>query len=96
MDLDTVILPGAQSLMTAMLTDAWVPSPFTRLDRPNPAPTVDLTMHFRAAGERVEWPALVVFRSRFAHGGFFEEDGEIWSQDGRLLAQSRQLGLLTA
>lgn len=23
MDLDTVILPGAQSLMTAMLTDAW-------------------------------------------------------------------------
>ena len=88
--------PPLDAFALAMLTDAWVPSPFVRLDRPSPAPTVDLTMHFRAPGERVEWPALVVFRSRFAHGGFFEEDGEIWSQDGRLLAQSRQLGLLNA
>ena len=88
--------PPLDAYALAMLTDAWVPSPFVRLDRPSPAPTVDLTMHFRAPGEAVAWPALVVFRSRFAHGGFFEEDGEIWSQDGRLLAQSRQLGLLTA
>ena len=87
--------PPLDAFALAMLTDAWVPSPFVRLDRPVGAPTVDLTMHFRAPGERVEWPALVVFRSRFAHGGFFEEDGEIWSRDGRLLAQSRQLGLLT-
>jgi acyl-CoA thioesterase len=86
--------PPLDAFALAMLTDAWIPSPFVRLTQPNPAPTVDLTMHFRAPGERVEWPALVVFRSRFAHGGFFEEDGEIWSQDGRLLAQSRQLGLL--
>lgn len=87
--------PPLDALALAMLTDAWVPSPFVRLAAPVGAPTVDLTMHFRAPGEQVDWPVLVVFRSRFAHAGFFEEDGEIWSADGRLLAQSRQLGLLT-
>jgi len=87
--------PPLDAMALAMLTDAWVPSPFVRLSGPSGAPTVDLTMHFRAPGEQVSWPALVIFRSRFAHGGFFEEDGEIWSQDGRLLAQSRQLGLLS-
>ena len=79
----------------AMLSDAWVPSPFVRLDRPVPAPTVDLTVHFRAPELVVAGPVLVAFRSRFAHAGFFEEDGECWSADGRLLMQSRQLGLLS-
>ena len=59
-----------------------------------PAPTVDLTVHFRAPEVVAAEPVLAAFRSRFAHGGFFEEDGEVWSADGVLLAQSRQLALL--
>ena len=39
---------------------------------------------------------LAVFRTRTARDGFLEEDSEIWSRDGRLVAQSRQLGLLLA
>ena len=83
----------------AMYADAWLPSPMPLLDRPALAPTVDLTIHFRApaaAAEIVDEPVLAVFRSSTAAGGFFEEDGEVWSRDGVLLAQSRQLALLLA
>jgi acyl-CoA thioesterase len=87
--------PPLDAFALAMLSDAWIPSPFVRTPAPFGAPTVDLTIHFRAPGVLAQWPVLVSFRSRFAHAGFFEEDGEMWSADGRLLAQSRQLGLMT-
>jgi acyl-CoA thioesterase len=77
----------------AMFADAWWPAPLPRLTRPASLPTVDLTVHFRSP-PRDAGPVLAVFRSSTAAGGFFEEDGELWSQDGVLLAQSRQLALL--
>ena len=63
---------------------------------PNPAPTIDITIHFRSAlgprpaGELV----LARSRTRLVHEGFFEEDAEVWAADGTLLAHSRQLALL--
>jgi acyl-CoA thioesterase len=82
----------------AMFADGWFPSPWVRLREPVPAPTIDLTVHFRApaaaAALETGEPVLAVFRARTAAGGFFEEDGELWSRDGVLLAQSRQLALL--
>lgn len=86
--------PPLDACALAMLSDAWIPSPFVRAAAPFAAPTIDLTIHFRAPDVIAEWPVLARFRSRFAHAGFFEEDGELWSADGRLLAQSRQLGLM--
>jgi acyl-CoA thioesterase len=84
--------------LAAAILDAWFPAPFIRLDRPVPAPTIDYTVHFRAPLPRpdatIADPYLATFRSGLARGGFFEEDGELWSQDGNLLAQSRQLALL--
>ena len=41
-------------------------------------------------------PGHVRARYRLSRDGFIEEDGEIWSRDGRLIAQSRQLALLQA
>jgi acyl-CoA thioesterase len=82
----------------ALYADAWWPPVFTRLQTPVPAPTVDLTIHFRnptaAAAQDPDEPVLAVFRSATSEGGFVEEDGELWSPDGVLLAQSRQLALL--
>jgi acyl-CoA thioesterase len=84
--------------LAAAILDAWFPAPFIKLDGPVPAPTIDYTVHFRAPlpepGAAAEDPYLATFRSGLARGGFFEEDGELWGQDGSLLAQSRQLALL--
>jgi acyl-CoA thioesterase len=89
---------ATDAIALAMFADAWWPTPWVRLREPVAAPTLDLTVHFRApraaaalaAGE----PVLAVFRSTTAADGFFEEDGELWTRDGVLLAQSRQLALL--
>jgi acyl-CoA thioesterase len=87
---------GAQNVdhhVVVALTDAWMPAVFTKLARRGAVPTVDLTVHFREPPPmRPEW-CLVRFRTRHVSHGYLEEDGDVWSADGRLLAQSRQLGL---
>lgn len=85
-------------LAIATFTDSWAPMPYTQLERGAGAPTLDLTIHFRDHGwyERASDEAFVLaeFRTRVLAGGLFEEDGELWSDDGVLLAQSRQLAML--
>jgi hypothetical protein len=82
-------------LLAAAYTDAWPPAIFTRLPTFAIVPTIDLTIHFREPlpldGAREEDSCLAVFRTTKAREGVFEEDGEVWSADGRLLVQSRQL-----
>lgn len=80
----------------AAFTDAWPPAVFSRLALPLGVPAVDLTIHFRHAAPRVPGWSLVRFRTNLAAEGYLEEDGEVWSADGRLLAQSRQLAVLLA
>jgi acyl-CoA thioesterase len=82
-------------LALTALSDGWMPAAFSKLGRPFGAPTVDLTIHFRAPVASGEW-VLADYRSRFSAGGVWEEDGELWAADGTLLAQSRQLALIRA
>jgi acyl-CoA thioesterase len=88
---------SADALLLAALTDAWFPQIFTRLTAPIAAPTIDLTIHFRAhlplAGAQPDDWYLLAVSTQLATEGFFEEDTVIWSRNGRLLAQSRQLAL---
>jgi acyl-CoA thioesterase len=81
--------------------DAWPPAVFVSDALPRVAggvPTLDLTVHVRtplpAPDVGADDPVLVVFRTREVSQGLLEEDGEIWSPGGRLLAHSRQLALL--
>ena len=82
------------ALAVAVLADAWFPAPWTRLRALAPAPTIDLTLHFRAPLPIDDSLLLGRFRTRLVRDGFFEEDGELWAPDGTLIAQSRQLALL--
>jgi acyl-CoA thioesterase len=85
--------------LLAFFADALVPAPFMRTGVPAPAPTIDLTVHFRVALPRegqLDPHELCLARTRASviHEGFFVEDGVIWAQDGTLLAESRQLAIL--
>jgi acyl-CoA thioesterase len=84
----------------AAMTDAWVPPVFSRVGARMFVPTIDLTVHFRTSLPLVIATAddfmLVVFRTTAAKEGFLEEDGEVWSRDGTLVAQSRQLAAMIA
>jgi acyl-CoA thioesterase len=91
---------GTRTIDAALLAayaDAWPPSVFATSElpmMPGGVPTVDLTVHIRATLPLPDDFVLASFRTREVAGGFLEEDGEIWSRDGRLLAHSRQLGVV--
>jgi acyl-CoA thioesterase len=78
----------------AMLADAWFPAPWPRLAELAPAPTIDLSVHFRTPLPLPSSLLLGRFTSSLVRDGFFDEDGQLWTPDGTLVAHSRQLGLL--
>lgn len=84
--------------IVAAMTDGWFPPIFNRMREPLLVPTVDLTVHFRTtlpiAGSTPADYLLAVFRTKAAADGFLEEDGELWTADGTLVAQSRQLAVI--
>jgi acyl-CoA thioesterase len=87
--------------VVALFADALPPAVFSAARDWNdvgPVPTVDLTVHFRTplplAHVATDDFLLCHFTTRALSEGFLEEDGEIWTTDGRLVAQSRQLAIL--
>jgi acyl-CoA thioesterase len=81
--------------LAAAYTDAWPPAIFWRLSNFAVVPTVDLTVHFREplpfTGPDADDHVFATFDSRRSTDGLWDENGELWSRDGRLLVQSRQL-----
>jgi acyl-CoA thioesterase len=88
-------------IVATQLMDAFAPAVFGKLGQGGGGagvPTIEMTFHFR---ESLPLPAdapgawyLGIYRTLTSRGGFIEEDGWLWSEDGVLVAQSRQLALL--
>lgn len=79
-------------LSLPLFSDAVVPAIFGVV-RPRHVPTLEMTVHFRSPPS----PGWLRFRftTRFAFGGHLDEDGELWDSTGQLVAQSRQLAVLS-
>lgn len=75
-----------------LVADAFPPAVFNAHLPLAWTPTLEMTTHIRA----VPVPGWLrcKFTTRFVTGGLLEEDGEIWDESGRLVAMSRQLGLV--
>ena len=78
------------SLAASVLVDAYPPvtSEIGHLK----SATVQLTIHFRRRPV-TDW-ALAHVVTRHVIDGYHDEDVELWDEDGRLFAQSRQLAIL--
>ena len=81
--------------LCAGLMDAYPPSVLSYVDGMRHAASVDFTVHFFHAlprpGERPGAQYLRTGHSRWAGEGFSEDYQELWSEDGTLIAQCRQL-----
>lgn len=75
-----------------LMADAFPPTIFNANLPIGWTPTLEMTAHVRA--EPAPGWLRCRFSTRFITGGMLEEDGELWDDSGRLVAQSRQLALL--
>ncbi|MDQ1395962.1 MAG: hypothetical protein QOG64_1221 [Acidimicrobiaceae bacterium] len=78
------------ALAVPLFMDSWPPPMFATF-LGGMAPTIELTVHWRNRPDPGATWHLADFRSRFLMNGYTEEDGELWDQAGRLIAESRQL-----
>ncbi len=81
-------------VVLAAMTDAWVPPIFSRVAQPLAVPTIDLTIHFRGLPADPLAHCFAVFDSPLARDGYLVEHGRIFSAEGALLAESRQLAVV--
>jgi acyl-CoA thioesterase len=82
----------SDSHFLVLASDAFPPTAFNAGLPIGWTPTLELTVHIRVPEAR-GWLRCEL-KSRFVSGGFIEEDGLLWDDDGRLVAQSRQLALV--
>ncbi len=76
-----------------LASDSFPPTAFTAGLPIGWTPTIELTVHIR--DPHVQGWIRCEFRSRFVSGGYIEEDGLFWDESGSLVAQSRQLAMVS-
>ncbi len=88
--------------LLAAYCDVWPPALLAWAHRDGPVAgvsTVDLTIHFRCDPRSLPFGAdafvLIRLVTQTVRDGCLVEDGEVWSEDGVLLAECRQLAVMT-
>lgn len=76
-----------------LAADAFPPTAFAASLPVGWTPTLELTVHIRRPQAK-GW-LQCQFESHFITNGYIEEDGLVWDEDGRIVAQSRQLSLVS-
>ncbi len=74
---------------TLVVADAFPPPSFATLGISAWVPTLELSVNIRNIPQ-TEW-LKCVFRTRSMNNGILEDDGEIWDENGELIAISRQI-----
>jgi hypothetical protein len=80
-----------------VLADLWTPAAYEHWQQPAVAVSADVATQFRATlplparDATARGPFFVELRTAGSIGRFVDEDCQIWSASGALLAQSRQL-----
>lgn len=76
-----------------LASDAFPPTAFMASFPVGWTPTLELTVHIRVPNP-TGWLCCQI-QSHFITGGYIEEDGLFWDETGQLVAQSRQLALVS-
>lgn len=84
------------AFVVAALLDTYPPAVLPRLDEFRPSASVNLTMDFHALPSSLSADAqlLLAGTSRIGDGGITDEQQDLWSEDGVLIASCRQLVLV--
>ena len=72
-----------------LIADVFPPAVFASQGLMAWVPTIEFSVNVRSV-PRTEW-LRCAFRTRFINCGLLEEDGELWDEDGELVAISRQI-----
>ena len=77
------------------LCDAFYPRMYLRRAKWVPIGTVSLNVYFHIAAADLatqgDGPLLGAARGQVFHGGFFDQEGQVWDAHGRLLATTHQM-----
>lgn len=76
-------------LSVLLAADAFPPPVFTSQGMTAWVPTIEFSVNLRNI-PATPW-LKCIFRTRFINNGILEEDGEIWDENGELVAVSRQI-----
>jgi hypothetical protein len=72
-----------------LFSDSFPPPIFASMGPRAWVPTIELSVNIRHIPKTLRLKGL--FQSRFVSAGLVEEDGELWDEDGKLVAVSRQI-----